>query len=169
MENIKYIEGLFYKYRDRCYSFFLNIFNYNHELSKDMVQELFLRLLQKEDIAAIENIDSYIYNICKNLAYDHFRRENHKLKHLKELSNPQKEILHGSSLYSTEELVELNYLLRYAGTKIDALPLQQRTIFIMNKRDGLSIKEIADKLNLSPNTVRNHLHRSVKRVRNSTD
>ena len=48
---------------------------------------------------------------------------------------------------------------------IDKLPDKRRKILIMNKRDGMSYKEIAEELRVSVLTVRNHLALAMKELR----
>ena len=48
---------------------------------------------------------------------------------------------------------------------IGRLPEKRRKILIMNKRDGLSYKEIAEELRVSVLTVRNHLALAMKELR----
>nr|HPQ22136.1 sigma-70 family RNA polymerase sigma factor [Saprospiraceae bacterium] len=48
---------------------------------------------------------------------------------------------------------------------LNQLPDQQRLIFNLSKIEGLSHQKIAEKLDLSPITVRNHLHRAMKTIR----
>ncbi|MDP3665040.1 MAG: sigma factor-like helix-turn-helix DNA-binding protein, partial [Sediminibacterium sp.] len=37
------------------------------------------------------------------------------------------------------------------------IPIQQRTIFILSTEEGFTYKEIAEKMNLSPDTIKYHL------------
>ena len=41
----------------------------------------------------------------------------------------------------------------------------RRECLLLAKRDGLSYKEIADELNLSEHTVRNHISRALETLR----
>lgn len=50
---------------------------------------------------------------------------------------------------------------------IGRLPEKRRKILIMNKRDGLSYKEIAEELRVSVLTVRNHLALAMKAIEKS--
>ena len=45
------------------------------------------------------------------------------------------------------------------------LPKQQQLIFKMSRVDGLSHQEIADQLQISPNTVKNHIVEALKKLR----
>src|SRR5690625_4427399 len=48
---------------------------------------------------------------------------------------------------------------------LEVLPDQQRIIFLLSKKEGLTHQKIAEKLKISPLTVRNHLHRALKTIR----
>ena len=48
---------------------------------------------------------------------------------------------------------------------ISQLPPQQQLVFRLCKQEGLSREEVADKLNISPNTVKNHLSAAIAFIR----
>ena len=52
---------------------------------------------------------------------------------------------------------------------IDNLPEKCREIFLLSKRDGLSHKEIASKMNISVKTVENQMTKAFFRLRESLD
>ena len=43
---------------------------------------------------------------------------------------------------------------------IETLPPRQKTVFLLSKKDGLSNSDISSKLNITKNTVENHLVRA---------
>lgn len=45
------------------------------------------------------------------------------------------------------------------------MPPQRRMVFNLSREEGLSYKEIADKLNISTNTVKNHLVKALQTIR----
>jgi RNA polymerase sigma-70 factor (ECF subfamily) len=45
------------------------------------------------------------------------------------------------------------------------MPPQQRLVYKLAKQEGWSREEIAERLNISPNTVRNHLAAAVEFLR----
>ena len=47
---------------------------------------------------------------------------------------------------------------------IELLPPKRKEVFIKRKYEGLHLKEIADQLNISPNTVENHLAAAQKQI-----
>jgi RNA polymerase sigma-70 factor (ECF subfamily) len=47
------------------------------------------------------------------------------------------------------------------------LPNHQRIVFIMNRFEGLTYTQIADRMNISPKTVESHMVKALKILRNS--
>jgi RNA polymerase sigma factor (sigma-70 family) len=68
---------------------------------------------------------------------------------------------------SNEEKVALHQLEEAIEISIRALPKRCQEIFMMSRYQNLSIKEIAEKLNISHKTVENHLTIALKHLRNS--
>ena len=50
-------------------------------------------------------------------------------------------------------------------TAVDSLPAKRRKILLMSKRDGLKYEEIALRLGISENTVRNQISRALETLR----
>jgi RNA polymerase sigma-70 factor (ECF subfamily) len=57
---------------------------------------------------------------------------------------------------------EYNELLQRA---IGQLPLQQRTVYVLAKEEGISHEEIAERLQLSKNTIQTHLKLATRSIR----
>jgi RNA polymerase sigma-70 factor (ECF subfamily) len=45
------------------------------------------------------------------------------------------------------------------------LPPQQRSVYLLSRLQGMSYEEIGRELNISPNTVRNHLVKALATIR----
>ena len=57
-------------------------------------------------------------------------------------------------------------LLEFATKIIEALPPQRLAVYKLYKQEGMSIKEIAEKLKISTRTTENHLARAVRYLKN---
>jgi RNA polymerase sigma-70 factor, ECF subfamily len=60
------------------------------------------------------------------------------------------------------EYNELSYKL---DKIINDLPERQKEVFLLHKIEGLKYSEIADRLNISVNTIENHMSRALKTIR----
>ncbi len=52
---------------------------------------------------------------------------------------------------------------------VEKLPNQCRNVYKLSREEHLSIKDIANKLNISPNTVEIHITRALKKIRSGLD
>ena len=162
------IKILFLEYRDRCYGFFIKMLD-DRELAKDLTQDIFLTLIRKKvDLTGIENWDNYIYTICRNRAYDHLKKAGHDQKYRDYLYRYWNQPSNNMVKPAAEKVMDSEHYHEVLEQSLQKLPDQQRVIFNLSKREGLSHQMIAEKLKISPITVRNHLHRALKNIRSST-
>ncbi|GHV14300.1 DNA-directed RNA polymerase sigma-70 factor [Bacteroidia bacterium] len=134
--------------------------------AKNVVQDIFLHLLEHQDILhAVKNHNAYFFTSVKNQCINHLRRQI-KLKELSltELEYKEKEM----KLYSLENFDDtllsdekLEIVLQKA---IDTLPPRCREVFILCRFEGLSHKQVAARLNISTNTVENHMSSAIRRL-----
>ncbi|WP_236973507.1 RNA polymerase sigma factor [Membranihabitans maritimus] len=152
---------LFNNYRDKVVGFFIKFLK-NEEIAKDLSQDVFLKLIKKiNELEDVTDLDGYIYLMCRNLAFDHLKKASHDKKY-------REYILDVSSESQPPEItreIESEYYGEILEQSLEQLPDQQRLIFNLSKREGLSHQKIAEKLNISPNTVRNHLYQALKNIR----
>ena len=133
----------------------------DREKSEEIVQEAFINLwLSREKLDAEGNLWLYLYVISKRLSLNALRqigKSSHLVEKLlaqiSELQNPP------------EEAVLAHDLEHYAGEIIGKLPPQQQLVFKLSRVEGLSHKEIAEQLHISPNTVKNHLVEALKTLK----
>jgi RNA polymerase sigma factor (sigma-70 family) len=65
----------------------------------------------------------------------------------------------------TEEGILLEDLERFTEQVLGSLPKQQQLVYRMSRQQELSYDEIAEELNISRNTVKNHLVSALKTLR----
>lgn len=129
--------------------------------SQDIAQDVFFQLWTRGKQSVIENLPAYLFVSVRNGVFRHFEKES-KYASLSDVAL-EIETLHerpDSKVLYTE-------FLKSFGELVDSLPAQQRTIFRMRYEEGLSTQQIADELDLSVKTVRNHLGRALATLRES--
>ena len=130
--------------------------------SDDIVQESYARLLRAPDRSRITNTRSYLFSTARNLALDLFRRR--QVAPMQPVSESERTAVAEERTGVAEAVCSAQEyeILRAA---IDALPDRCRTIMMMQKLQGLSNQEIADRLGLSINTVNAQLVIGLARCR----
>lgn len=131
------------------------------DIAEEITQEVFVKLwLKRKLIAAAKKPDSYVFVILHNCIYFHFRKlaHEHQLKLKLGLETEDSE-------NSIETLIDEKEHRNILENIINQLPPQQKLIYKMAKQGSISRDEIARQLNISPNTVRNHLSSAVEYLR----
>jgi RNA polymerase sigma-70 factor (ECF subfamily) len=131
------------------------------ELAEEMVQQVFLKLLEKKGPVTIQvSIKSYLYKAVHNECLNHFKHQKVKLAHVAAAS--QQLHYHTDTPSGKMQYKELEMRLQDA---INALPEQCRTIFQMSRFEDLKYADIALQLGLSIKTVENQMGKALKRLR----
>ena len=150
---------LFDQYKDRFYAVALKMTG-TTVVAEEMVQDIFLKVWQNRAILTdINNPDSYFFTILYRQIFRHYKKIalDRKLLQL---------IAESSSFQNiTDETILAQETERLIHEAVNKLPPQQGLVFKMSKLDGLTREQIAEQLQISPNTVRNHLADAVKFIR----
>ncbi|WP_017260144.1 RNA polymerase sigma factor [Pedobacter arcticus] len=125
----------------------------DEQVAEELVQELFTKIWRKRESLQI-NIDfkSYLYVIGQNLVYDFFRklqRDQKMYQHFKEIATEQYSHIEESlQLKQSEDILE---------KALSKLSVQQRNVYKLCKIEGYTYKQAADKMGISPHTVKEYL------------
>ena len=136
------------------YSFFLKKFG-SHEDAADGVQEVFMRMIRHNGTAELDSPDGYIWRTTQNLVREIRRTRAIRSRWMVPQSeDPEEQI---SQAPGPEEAMEIQQIRENALRILNELPPRCKEVFIMHRFKGMSHKEIANKLNISPRTVENHM------------
>jgi RNA polymerase sigma-70 factor (ECF subfamily) len=133
----------------------------SRDIAEEITQEAFIRLWEKRtQLGPDTYLLAYLKKITQNLVLDLFRKAN------RDRNLRQQLYTYMSALESenTDQIIEkeLNRAYRRA---LETLPPQQRIVFMLHRDENLTYQEIADHLQLSKNTVRNHMAEAIRSVR----
>lgn len=124
---------------------------------EDVLQEAFLKTYAMSNRRKIKSPKAYLFMTARNIVFKQFKK-NARIANLD---------ISGMDVDSGEIGLEAALLERERFSKflqaIDSLPDQCRTVFIMRKFNGLSIRNIAQELGISPKTVENHMTKALRR------
>ena len=152
--------SLFHLYKHKLFSYVLAL-SESEMLAEDIVQDVFLKLWNEhESLADINNFGSYVFRMSKNHAINHFRRMSHETLIISELFQ-----INPSSHNQVEDIIALKETEKLLESIINRLPAQQKSVYNLSRVDGKSHNEIADLLNISPHTVRNHIIQAMSAIR----
>ena len=133
----------------------------NKELAEDAVQNLFLKLwLKKEEIGGTKPIYRYLFTMLKNDLLNTLRDSKKNIYLLEDCLSMVLELEDNSQNENLKQ--EQMNIIQQA---LEQLSPQRRKVFEMKVSGKYSNQEIADKLNLSINTIKFQYSQSLKQIR----
>jgi RNA polymerase sigma-70 factor (ECF subfamily) len=157
--NLLAFNTLYNEYSNRLYRFALGYLKSEDE-AEELVQEVFTKIWEKRaDLKEELSFKSFLFTIAFNIIRKHFRTKAYLSEYFKT------EIRADLDMQTTQKIT-YNSLYQYITELVNQLPERRKEIFIKSRFEGLSIKEIAEKLKISHKTVENQLTEALKFIRN---
>lgn len=158
--NHEAFETLFSLYKARLFKYSFQLLK-SHAEADEVVQEVFVKLWLKRDILpTVEEPDQFVFTILRNIALDKLRRiaADKRLR--------QRVWQRTEAISNTTE----NTVLADEGDKLIAeafgkLSPNRQVIYQLSRHEGLSHDQIAERLKISKNTVKNQIVSSLKFIR----
>ncbi len=151
---------IYNRYFDALYIHAYRRLNHKEE-AQDIIHELFAQLWTKRALIDIKsNLASYLYSAVRNKILDLISHQQVESKYMSSLQNFMTQ---GSCL--TDHRIREKQLAALIERGIADLPLKMREVFELSRKHKLTHKEIADKLNLSEQTVKKQVNNALKILR----
>ena len=129
----------------------------NDAETKDIVHEIFLRIWERRgQLLDIKNLKAFLLTATRNYILDLIARDKVADKY------------YNSFLASYNLPQETDFIIREKEIQglideaIEALPSKMREVFELSRKEYLSHKEIAEKLNISEKTVKTQINNALK-------
>ncbi len=131
------------------------------EEARNIAQDTLIKLWeQREQIDPTQSVDGFVSRTAWNSALNYLKRQRVHNRYC----NEQLLVSNEEDLCADEKLVTRETAQRIESV-ICNLPPQRRKVFELSRNDGLSRNEIADRLDISPSTVKNHLTLALDEIR----
>lgn len=131
------------------------------DIAKDLVQDVFVSLWDKIDFLDAEgSVLAYLFAILRNKILKLYEKDEVRLKYaVSMVSNENTSDVHSQNIMLEKELKAI------IDAEVAHMPMRMKEIYILKKEDDLSIREIAEGLSLSEQTVKNQLQMAYQRLR----
>lgn len=133
-----------------------------HEKAEDIVQDVFVYLWNNRSSIDIKvSLKHYLYSSVRHGALKLLKRQLMEQRHSPLLAEFIENLQ--QTEYSEEEVVEIEQMKKVLAT----LPLQCRNVFLMSCVDEKPYKQIAEELHISVNTVKTHIMKAYRILRDN--
>lgn len=128
--------------------------------AEDLVQETYLRLLRAHESSCepIANPEAYLFTVAQNLAREQAARRRWSTLPIEEIEDLGQGLASGECV---EDAAEREQRRQHLMTLLATLPEHTRAVLVMQYRDGLSYKQIAERMGVSPHMVKKHVVRGL--------
>jgi RNA polymerase sigma-70 factor (ECF subfamily) len=153
-------EKLYHRYHRLVFTFSFNLLASRRD-AEETVQYVFEALWnQRKSLKIDSSLHAYLFGIARNKVYSLIR---HKIRH-EAFTKYYLELNHEYD-FVTEEAVAYHELKEKLDALLLELPKRRREIFNLSRFNGLSFREISQKLGISENTVDTQIRHALNYLR----
>ncbi len=137
-------------------------------IAEDIASEALIQLWESMKVEEVKNPLALLTTILKNKSLNYLKhqaieweaKENISAKQMRDMDYRMSSLdaCDPNEMFSSE----ITHILKET---LASMPEQTRRVFIMSRYQQLPVKEIADKLNITPKTVEYHITKSLKVLR----
>ena len=135
---------------------------------EDILSDSFFSIWdQRKKLYKVQNINTYIYAIAKNTAFDFLKKQKKMNKHV-QYEIPDEAYLTESQYNPESELIS-EELTKQLDLAIESLPLKNKIAFKLVREHKLKYKEAAEIMEISVKTLEAHITSAIKRIEKILD
>lgn len=128
------------------------------EKAEDITQDAFVKLWEKRAQVRMETVKVYLFTIANNMTLNEIKHQSVVMGFVSR-SKP------ASMTESPQFELEKQEFAAKLKAAIDSMPEKSRVVFLMNRIDGLTYGEIADRLHLSVKAIEKRMKKALDILR----
>ncbi len=130
----------------------------NVQVAEDITHDVFASLWKNRHKLKIASLQHYLAAATRYMIFKTIRKGNYLQQYLTSRVETVSEFKLENSLHN-------KYLLEFVNREIEMLPNRCRTIFKYSREKGMTNKEIAVEMSISPKTVENQINKALHQLR----
>lgn len=148
---------IYNRYWERLFAIAYNLTR-DQVQAEEITQEVFISLWDRKEEIQIDTLNGYLATAIKFSVFKYIGRQRRRLQIVRDNYSRW-------SVDEEEEKIYARFLKEYVEGIVEQLPEKCRLVFEYSRRDGLTIPEISEKMNISPKTAEAHLTKALKTIR----
>ena len=159
--SVKAFDALYQLYSARLYNFVLKISKGDTYMAEEIVQRVFIKIWEDRNMLDTQkSFNAFICTIAKNMLMNEYKHQMVEFVY-------QDYILQINKDESSDgvDKIEYVFLEKYLNTLIEQLTPARREVYIMNRIDKLTVKEIAQRSGKSEKTIEKQLSEANEFIR----
>ncbi len=159
MPEFSDLERLYDSHAQAVFAFLLN-FTRNDADTRDLLQELFIKLAKKPELLrGIRDERGFLLRLAHNLAIDLMRRRGTREKNYNQLAEESADV------FAASDDPDEQTFRRALAEALGGLPPDQRAVLHLKLWERLTFEQIAEALDLPPNTAASRYRYGLDKLR----
>lgn len=130
-------------------------------LTEDIVHDTFVKIWEiRKEIDPEKSFKAFLFTVARNSLLNFLRRAQHESGIISEMAKFAE-----TNDSSTEHTIGFNESSAIVEEAIQQLTGKVKDVFVLCRIQGMTYKQAADTLGLSPGTVNKHMHKALKLIR----
>ena len=160
--SLQAFQAIFDGFRMRIFYFVKKLID-DRSSAEEITSDTFVKLYRLHDkFNTLNNIQAFLFITARNASLDYLKYRQRQREHLSELRSHEEQEADIELFPDTN--IEAD-VLQFIYREIEKLPHRSKLIFKLSYFEGLSIRDIADMMKISPQTVANQKHTALKLLR----
>jgi RNA polymerase sigma-70 factor (family 1) len=135
------------------------------ELAEDVAQQVFLKLWERrKELRKTENPEGWLFRAAKYQVWTILQREAGR----KEYQDKIVQMLYENGLSPDQQIFQKEQV-AIINEAINTLTPKQQEVYRLGRESGMTYQQIADKLNIGKETVKEHMFKALKALRNKLE
>ena len=157
--NQKAFDEIYLRYSDVLFGYFMKMLARDKEKCEDMVHDLFAKIIRKPDYFNVNrSFRTWVFSVACNMCKNEYKRMSVR-KHVSNDFEPTKSLQAESD---TLKKVHESTFIESFYKALNALDEKHKNVFALRHFEGLSMKEIAETLEINEGTVKSRLFYATK-------
>lgn len=157
--NQKAFDEIYLRYSDVLFGYFMKMLARDKEKCEDMVHDLFAKIIRKPDYFNVNrSFRTWVFSVACNMCKNEYKRMSVR-KHVSNDFEPTKSLRAESD---TLKKVHESTFSESFYKALNALDEKHKNVFALRHFEGLSMKEIAETLEINEGTVKSRLFYATK-------
>lgn len=157
--NQRAFDEIYLRYSDVLFGYFMKMLSRDKEKCEDMVHDLFAKIIRKPDYFNVNrSFRTWVFSVACNMCKNEYKRMSVR-KHVSNDFEPAKSLQAESD---TLKKVQESTFSESFYKALNALDEKHKNVFALRHFEGLSMKEIAETLEINEGTVKSRLFYATK-------
>ena len=164
-------EALLGRYRGPIFNFLLRSVR-DRGRAEELYQDVWMKVIERcDEFRGDAKFSTWLYTIARNLSIDHQRKMKFRGHASLDASEPRSGQAIGERVSnfgpSTEQLAIGGVVRERIARAVEALPEEQREVFLLRQLQGLAFREISEVVGVPANTVKSRMRYALERLRHT--